>query len=141
MDVSSVSTSSLSHVSPQLGTKVANNKSVGGDHPEITNQQKQKMVENVEKLSQNRVDQANGLKESRQSQQQQLEMLVERLDTFVSTFNKGLSFRLDDESGRNIITVFEVSSGDVIRQIPEKEMLELAQQLSLHAGGLVAEKV
>lgn len=138
MDISSVSTSSLSHVNPQSGTNIAN-KPVGGNHPEITNQHK--MVENVEKMSQNRVDQASSLQESRQSQQQQLEMLVERLDTFVSTFNKGLSFRLDGESGRNIITVYEVSSGDIIRQIPEKEMLELAQQLSLHAGGLVVEQV
>lgn len=139
MDVSSLSTSSLPHVNPPSGTKVATNKSVAGSYPEITSQQK--TAENVEKLSQIRIDQANSLKESRQSQQQKLEMLVERLDTFVSTFNKGLSFRLDEESGRNIITVYEVSSGDVIRQIPEKEMLELAQQLSLHAGGLVIEKV
>lgn len=138
MDVSSVSTSSLSHVTPQSGIKIAN-KPVEGDNSEITNQHK--MAQDVEKLSQNRVDQASSLKESRQSQKQQLEMLVERLDTFVSTFNKGLSFRLDDESGKNIITVYEVSSGDVIRQIPEKEMLDLAEQLSLHAGGLVVEKV
>ncbi|KXF81297.1 flagellar protein FlaG [Enterovibrio coralii] len=140
MDISSVSTSSLSQVTPQSGTKVASsNKSVGGTQPEITNQQR--MAENVEKLSQRRVEQANRLEDSRKIQQEQLEVLVERLDEFVSTFNKGLSFRLDEESGRNIVTVYEMSSGDIIRQIPEKEMLELAQQLSLHSRGLVAEKV
>jgi flagellar protein FlaG len=126
-------------VSSLSGTKIASNKSASGSQPEITNQQK--TTANVEKLSRNRVDQAQGLQESRQRQQQQLELLVERLDAFVSTFNKGLSFRLDEESGRSIVTVYEVSTGDVIRQIPEKEMLELAQQITHHAGGLVAEKV
>ncbi|WP_231870065.1 flagellar protein FlaG [Grimontia celer] len=99
------------------------------------------MAENVEKLSQRRVEQVQKLEDTREMQQEQLEMLVERLDEFVSTFNKGLSFRLDENSGRSVVTVYEMSSGDIIRQIPEKEMLELAQQLSLHARGLVAEKV
>ncbi|EOD80198.1 Flagellin protein FlaG [Grimontia indica] len=99
------------------------------------------MAENVEKLSQRRVEQVQKLEATREMQQEQLEMLVERLDEFVSTFNKGLSFRLDESSGRSVVTVYEMSSGDIIRQIPEKEMLELAQQLSLHARGLVAEKV
>ncbi|EEY71527.1 flagellin protein FlaG [Grimontia hollisae CIP 101886] len=107
--------------------------------PNITNQQQ--MAENVEKLSQHRVEQVQRLEDTRKIQQEQLEMLVERLDEFVSTFNKGLSFRLDEQSGRSVVTVYEMSSGDIIRQIPEKEMLELAQQLSLHARGLVAEKV
>ncbi|PKF51727.1 flagellar protein FlaG [Enterovibrio nigricans] len=140
MDITSVSTSSLSQVTPQPGTKVASsNRSVEGTQPEITHQQR--MAENVEKLSQRRVEQANSLDNSRKIQQEQLEVLVERLDEFVSTFNKGLSFRLDEESGRNVVTVYEMSSGDIIRQIPEKEMLELAQQLSLHSRGLVVEKV
>ncbi|KKD62148.1 flagellin protein FlaG [Grimontia sp. AD028] len=140
MDLSSVSTSSLSHVTPQSGTKVASSKqSVEGTQPNITNQRQ--MAENVEKLSQRRVEQVQKLEATREMQQEQLEMLVERLDEFVSTFNKGLSFRLDESSGRSVVTVYEMSSGDIIRQIPEKEMLELAQQLSLHARGLVAEKV
>ena len=137
MDVSSISTSSLSHVSSQVGTKIAN-KSLGGSHPEITNQQR---LEHVEKTSQARAQENKNLNETRHSQKQQLETLVDRLDAFVSTFNKGLSFRIDEVSGKNIVTIFEVSSGDVIRQIPEKEMLDLAQQLSLNSGGLVAEKV
>ncbi|MBE1274708.1 flagellar protein FlaG [Enterovibrio baiacu] len=140
MDISSVSTSSLSHVTPQSGTKVASsNQSVGGTQPEITHQQQ--MAENAEKLQKRRVEQVNQLADTRKLQQEQLEMLVDRLDEFVSTFNKGLSFRLDEDSGKSIVTVYEMSSGDIIRQIPEKEMLELAQQLSLHARGLVAEKV
>ncbi len=61
MDISSVSTSSLSHVTPQSGTKVASSKqSVEGTQPNITNQQK--MAESVEKLSQRRVEQLTALK-------------------------------------------------------------------------------
>ncbi|WP_434356335.1 flagellar protein FlaG [Parasalinivibrio latis] len=71
----------------------------------------------------------------------QLEKMMEHLDEFVSSFNKGLAFKLDEDTGRSIITVYEKRSGQVIRQIPEEEVLELAKQLSGHASGLVTETV
>ncbi|WP_235608116.1 flagellar protein FlaG [Salinivibrio proteolyticus] len=97
--------------------------------------------ETRESMQQRRVEQAERINETREMQREQLEKLVERLDEFMSSFNKGLAFRLDEDTGRSIITVYEMSSGDIIRQIPETEMLELAKQLSQHARGLVAEKV
>ncbi|PCS21978.1 flagellar protein FlaG [Candidatus Enterovibrio escicola] len=140
MELMSVSTPSLSHVTPMSDTKVISKKQyVEGAPLGITHQQQ--MAENTEKLIQNRVEKIKRLEGSQEIQQEHLERLLEQLDEFVSTFNTGLSFRLDEESGKNIITVYEMSSGDIIRQIPEKAMLELAQQLSLHARGLVAEKV
>lgn len=98
-------------------------------------------IANVEKFPKRPVGQVYQFKDLREIQQEQLETLVARLDEFVSTFNKGLSFRLDEDSGKSVVIVYEMSSGDIIRQIPEKEMLELAQQLSLHARGLVEVKV
>ncbi len=72
---------------------------------------------------------------------EQLEKMMEHLDEFVSSINKGLAFKLDEDTGRSIITVYEKRSGQVIRQIPEEEVLELAKQLSGHASGLVTETV
>lgn len=138
MDISSVSTSSLPHGNSSTGTKVANKETLGRTQPE---QVQQPSPEAMEKMQQRRVEQTQRLAETQELQREQLERLVERLDEFMSTFNKGLAFRLDEETGRSVVTVYEMSSGDIIRQIPEKEMLELAQQLSLHARGLVAEKV
>ncbi|OOF28539.1 flagellar protein FlaG [Salinivibrio sp. IB872] len=144
MDISSVSTSSLPHTGSSDGTKIAREERVGKTRPDqVSVSQNQQAVrrETRESMQQRRVEQAERLNETREIQREQLEKLVERLDEFMSSFNKGLAFRLDEDTGRSIITVYEMSSGDIIRQIPEKEMLELAKQLSQHARGLVAEKV
>ncbi|OOF16678.1 flagellar biosynthesis protein FlaG, partial [Salinivibrio sp. PR919] len=58
-------------------------------------------------MQQRRVEQAERLNETREMQREQLEKLVERLDEFMSSFNKGLAFRLDEDTGRSIITVYE----------------------------------
>ncbi|RXJ72907.1 flagellar biosynthesis protein FlaG [Veronia nyctiphanis] len=138
MDNSSVSLSSNAQVNPQTGTNVANKK-VDGEQPKIANQRVPVSTETEAASNSEQLKEQLG--KAQKLQKEQLEMLVSRLDDFVSTFNKGLSFRLDEASGKSVVTVYEMSTGDVIRQIPEKEMLELAQQLSLHARGLVQEKV
>ncbi len=79
--------------------------------------------------------------EAQEISREQLEILAAQLDQFVAQLNKGLSFRVDEQSGRHVVTVYEKSSGDVIRQIPAEEMLEITQQVSLNARGLVAEIV
>lgn len=56
--------------------------------------------------------------------------ILERMDEFVNSINKGLSFRVDEESGRDVVTIYEAATGDVIRQIPEEEMLEVLRRLS-----------
>ena len=86
------------------------------------------------------VEQSQLIKSSQLEKTKQLEKLVSLLDEFVSTFNKGLSFRIDEQSGRSVVTVYEVKTGDVIRQIPEDHMLELIHKLSMHANGFIQEK-
>ncbi|WP_439437559.1 flagellar protein FlaG [Salinivibrio costicola] len=142
MDISSVSNSSLLHSKPSDGTKIAKDVRVGKTQSNPVNQHQQaERREARESMQQRRVEQSQRIEENRQLQRQQLEKLVARLDEFMSDFNKGLAFRLDEDTGRSIVTVYEMNSGDIIRQIPEKEMLELAKQLSQHARGLVTEKV
>lgn len=70
--------------------------------------------------------------------------MVEQVSDFVKSINKGLSFRIDEESGRDVVTVYEASTGDIIRQIPEEEMLEVLRRLSRqqdHKSGLLSAKV
>ncbi|OOE70026.1 flagellar biosynthesis protein FlaG [Salinivibrio sp. IB282] len=142
MDISSVTNSSLPHSAHSDGTKVARDVRVGKVRPDPVSQHQQADRREVrESMQQRRVEQSQRIEENRQLQRQQLEKLVERLDEFMSDFNKGLAFRLDEDTGRSVITVYEMNSGDIIRQIPEQEMLELAKQLSQHARGLVTEKV
>ena len=43
---------------------------------------------------------------------------------------RDLSFGIDDQSGRTVITVTESESGQVVRQIPSEETLAVVRQLS-----------
>lgn len=48
------------------------------------------------------------------------------LNNFANTIQTNLSFSVDEESGRSVITVTDKQTGDLIRQIPAKEILAVA---------------
>jgi len=64
---------------------------------------------------------------------QALEALAERaakeLDAAAPFFRPDLEFKVDDASGRTVITVYHPETEEVIRQIPPEEALQLAQIL------------
>ena len=76
-----------------------------------------------------------------ESNKKELEKMVEEMDHFVNSINKGLSFRIDEELDRNVVTIYETSTGDVIRQIPDEEMLDILKRLAARSSGFVEEKV
>ena len=51
-----------------------------------------------------------------------------------------LAFEIDDDTGRTIIKITEASTGELIRQIPSEEMLEIAKALDRLQGLLVKQK-
>ncbi|NDV89851.1 flagellar biosynthesis protein FlaG [Alteromonas sp. 345S023] len=59
----------------------------------------------------------------------ELEEAVKKVESFLSSQNRDLSFTIDDETKRTIVTVKESSSGEVIRQIPSEEVLNLASRI------------
>lgn len=63
--------------------------------------------------------------------------LAEQMDEFVGSFNQGLKFRVDEDSGRHIVSVVDTHSGDVIRQIPTEELLDVIARLADASGGLI----
>ncbi|WP_346351805.1 flagellar protein FlaG [Oceanimonas sp. AH20CE76] len=71
---------------------------------------------------------------------EQLEQMAEQMDSFIGTFNRGLKFRVDEDSGRNVVTVVDNDSGDIIRQIPTEELLQVITRLAEASGGLIDTK-
>ncbi|MBL4911574.1 flagellar protein FlaG [Shewanella schlegeliana] len=63
--------------------------------------------------------------------------IASELTDMMSLMRKGLAFKVDEDSGRSVVSVMDVDSGDVIRQIPNEEALELAQKLNEVAGFLL----
>ncbi len=143
MDISSASSSRYSQLSSEMGTNVAkdSNDMTGVSKSDSVGVNTNQAIEQVQKLSKQRAEYNQQFELSLTERQAQIDMLVKRLDEFISSTSTGLSFRMDEKSGKSVVTVYEVSSGDIIRQIPEKEMLELYQQLSLQPTGIFDKKV
>ena len=59
----------------------------------------------------------------------EVKQAAKQLETFMQSMNRYLEFRIDQDSGRTIVTVKDKTTGDVVRQIPAEEVLRLAQNL------------
>ncbi len=59
----------------------------------------------------------------------ELERLSQGLADFAKSMNRDLSFRVDESSGRTVVTVIDGETEEVIRQIPSEEVLRLAEAL------------
>ncbi len=73
-------------------------------------------------------------------QKQQVEAAVKAVKEFIQPMASNLAFEMDDDSGRTVIKITEASSGELIRQIPSEEMLEIAKALDRLQGLLVKQK-
>ena len=52
-----------------------------------------------------------------------------QIDSYLKSVGRELEFRVDEDTGMTVVTVRETASGDVIRQIPNEEVLQLARSL------------
>ncbi|GAA0789795.1 MULTISPECIES: flagellar protein FlaG [Pseudomonadati] len=66
-----------------------------------------------------------------------LDVVAKELTDMVAMMQKGLKFSVDEESGKQVIKVQDIDSGDIIRQIPSEEALQLAEKLSEVSGILM----
>lgn len=73
-------------------------------------------------------------------QKQQLADAVKAVKDFVQPTAGNLEFTMDEETGDTVIKIVDSSSGELIRQIPSKEMLEIAKALDRLQGLLVRQK-
>lgn len=59
----------------------------------------------------------------------ELDSAVASMQSYAQSVKRNLDFHLDDSSGRVVVQVIASDSGEVIRQIPSEEALELAANL------------
>ena len=68
--------------------------------------------------------------------------LLDELEKDINTIhNVGLQFSVHDESGRTMIKVVEKDTGDLIRQIPSEEILDLVTRINGVLGILFDKRV
>src|SRR3990167_1896429 len=61
---------------------------------------------------------------------EEVEAAVATIQDFVQSVCRSLNYSLEEGSGRVVVKVTDAGSGDVIRQIPSEEALQLAENLS-----------
>lgn len=69
-----------------------------------------------------------------------VEDAIKRLSDFVSPSQSSLSFSVDDVSGRQVVTIVDTQSNEVIRQFPSKEAIAIARALDKLQGLLIRDK-
>ena len=95
-------------------------------------------VEPVQTSSQS--DKLNDKGNQNPASKDEVKNAVLKIEKFVSSTASDIQFSLDDDSGEPIVKVIDRSTKEVIRQIPSKEMLEIAQALDRLQGLLIKQK-
>tara|TARA_B110001452_G_C15152115_1_gene400961 strand:+ start:303 stop:704 length:402 start_codon:yes stop_codon:yes gene_type:complete len=117
-----------------------------GLHKVITSQSTETELTARVKVEENKDAQAVSIKQNELEREEknateltreQLEIMAQKLQEFVGSLNRGLEFSVDEDSGRDVIKVIDKNSGDVVRQYPSEEVLELVASLSDAAGNFV----
>ena len=70
-----------------------------------------------------------------------VEEAVASLNAFVQLMDRNVSFEIDTDSGRDVISVFEKETKELIRQIPSEETLKLLKRMDNMVGVLFSENV
>jgi flagellar protein FlaG len=69
---------------------------------------------------------------------QDLERSLRKLSETMAASQRNLSFRVDQGSGRTVITVVDAITQEVIRQIPSEDVLAVSRALEAFSGLLDA---
>ncbi|APD93326.1 flagellar biosynthesis protein FlaG [Alteromonas mediterranea] len=101
------------------------------DQNQFTNSVKQIQVE-ATTVGEKNISQASGEQVDNKDVERngaQLDEAVAKVESFLKVQNRELTFTIDDETKRSVVTVKDSQSGDVIRQIPSEEVLKLAERI------------
>ncbi len=69
------------------------------------------------------------VEEQIEANQRNVEDAVTKLNDYVQSIQRDLQFRLDEDSGKTVITVLDSRTSEVVRQIPDDVALRLARDL------------
>ena len=64
------------------------------------------------------------------TEQGRVKAAVQEIEKFVQSVKRNLEFSIDEASGKVVVKVIASDSGEVVRQIPNEEVLKLANSLN-----------
>ncbi|GAA6170839.1 hypothetical protein NBRC116592_05090 [Colwellia sp. KU-HH00111] len=89
----------------------------------------------------NKVQEDKESKQSSEAKTKDTAQVVEKLNAFVQLAHRDVVFAVDEQSGRDVISVFEAETQELIRQIPSEEALAILKRMDKALGLLFSEKV
>lgn len=79
-------------------------------------------------------------KEAQQPSRKELDAAVKKINESMPPSARSLEFSVDDESKQTVVKVIDLSTKEVVRQIPTAEALEIAKSLDKAMGRLISQK-
>lgn len=76
----------------------------------------------------------------KQPTKQQVDVVVKELNEFMESTNRGLSFSVDEQLGIDVVSVMDLETEEVIRQIPSEDLVVLRKKMDDIAGILFETK-
>lgn len=70
----------------------------------------------------------------------QVQQAAQMISKAIQTFSRNLEFSVDDTTGKTVVKVLDKETGDMIRQIPSQEALDIARVLDRLQGLLIRQK-
>jgi len=70
----------------------------------------------------------------------QVQQAAQMISGAIQTFSRNLEFSVDDTTGKAVVKVSDKETGDMIRQIPSQEALDIARVLDRLQGLLIRQK-
>ncbi len=95
--------------------------------------------ENKMASSGNKLPEETVIKVAEPADKEAVEQAVSKLNEYVQSTARTLNFQVDDDSGKTVIKVYDRDSEQLIRQIPNELVLELARKLNEEEPSLLFE--
>ena len=74
--------------------------------------------------------------EQKSLSQDQIQSIVQELNTAMQSFTSDLEFSIDNTTKQTVVKVIDTNTNQVIRQIPSEEMLRVSQRIAELLGVL-----
>jgi flagellar protein FlaG len=69
-----------------------------------------------------------------------IESVTKQIDSFLRSMGRTINFRVDQSSGRMVVSVLDANTGELIRQVPGEEAIRLAANIEASMSVLVDER-
>jgi len=83
---------------------------------------------------------SEGVAQIERRSSENLQAAARTIDSFVRDMGRSLDFRVDSSSGKQIVRVSNPQTGEVVRQIPNEEAVQIARSLNYLQSVLVSIK-